>query len=91
MLNSMLLVKLLSLETLTAFMFIISIPKDPNGMKYAANKLKIITQLQLLLGKATDLRLESVLFVGQLTFLMFVLKNRSTRASLNSLTCLFLK
>lgn len=64
--------KLLLLETSIDSMFTITIQRDLNGMKYAVNKLKTITQSLLLLGNRIHLKLDLVLFVGQLMFLMSV-------------------
>lgn len=83
--------KLVLLETLTASMFIISIPKDHNGMKFAVKKLRTITQSQLPLGNMMDPRLVLDHFVVQLMSLMYVSKRADIRENLNLPTCHFHK
>lgn len=48
------LVRLQLLETLIDSMYITLMQKDLNGMKFAANKLKITTRSLQLLGNSTD-------------------------------------
>jgi|LauGreDrversion4_2_1035121.scaffolds.fasta_scaffold22259_2 hypothetical protein len=53
-------------------------------MKFAANKLKITIQLLRSLGNQMAQKLVLAHFVDRLMFLMSVLKNKNTRANLNS-------
>jgi len=84
-LHSMPLVRLPLLETLTASMFTISMPRDLNGMRSAASKLKTTTQSPRSLGNQTAPRSALALSAVQLMFSMFASKSRNTRASSNSL------
>jgi len=62
-LPSMPLVRLLLLATLIDSMYITLMLRGLNGMKFAVNKLKIITQLLQLLGNLTAPELVLALFV----------------------------
>jgi hypothetical protein len=84
-------VKLLLLEILIDSMFTILTLKDHNGMKFAVNKLKTIILLPHVLGNKMEPKLELVLFVDLLMFLMYALKKLNIKVNLNLLMFLYHK
>lgn len=74
--SSILLDKVLLLETLTDIMFTISIKKEDNGKKSFAKISKITTQLLRFVGKMMEVDLLLEIFVVQLIFMMQVLKKK---------------
>jgi hypothetical protein len=76
-------VKLVLSVTLTDSMSIISTPKDLNGMRSLVRRSKITTQLLPVLGVKMAQKFVLDLFVVQLIFSKFVLKNVGTKENLN--------